>query len=152
MLGAKPFCFIGWGRMPSRPAAWRRMADRGLLFGMAPGGGRLEGELREFMPVMQRIAAAGWQPVPHARAKGLWVERFGRKPGRLYFAVRNLGKTARKSNLSIDLAALGAGRRKVTLEELKDAGLRNVRRSGSRLSCEVTILPRRTAVLALGRG
>ena len=59
------------------------------------------------MPVLQRVAAAGWQPVTHARADGLHVERFGRRRGRLYFTVRNTGRRAVKSELCIDADALG---------------------------------------------
>ncbi len=149
LLGAKPVVFIGGRREPRTPKPWRKMADRALLFGMAPGETGLHAELKEHMPVMQKIASAGWRPVPHAHAKGLWVERFGDKPGKLFFAVRNCGKTDRRSKLSVDAGALGVRGKRVALKALKGAEPKNVRISGSRLTCDLRVEVGRTAVIAL---
>jgi hypothetical protein len=149
LLGAKPICFIGGGREPKEARRWKAMADRALLFGMSPGESRLHDELREHMPVMQKVAAAGWQAVPHARARGLWVERFGNKPGKLYFTVRNCGKSTRRTTLKIDLTALGLSGKRLGLEGLNGAEPGKPTIRGGRLTTRLSVKPERTAVLVL---
>jgi hypothetical protein len=91
-----------------------------LLFGIAPGAvgckpDRKEAEdaeravLGSRMPVFSAMAGAGWEPVTHARAVALDVERFGSKAGNLYFAVRNRSGSAVKGAVAVDVQALGLG-------------------------------------------
>jgi len=44
-----------------------------------------------YMPLIRRIAAAGWEPVTHAKVEpsAVLVERFGTKPPELYFTLYN---------------------------------------------------------------
>ncbi len=151
MLGPKPICFIGGHREPRTAKAWKRMAERALLFGMAPGRSPLQQEIRKHMPTMQKVASAGWQAVPHARARGLWIERFGTRPGKLYFTLRNCGKRARRTTVTIDLAALGLAGRKVALEGLNGTKPGKATLRGGELASSLTVEPGRTAVLAVGR-
>jgi len=150
LLGGKPVCFAGGWRMPRGPKPWARMAERALLFGMAPGGGGNREGLRRIAPVLRKIGRAGWRPVPYARAGGCWVERFGAKPGRLYFTVRNTGKKARSATLSIDLAALGlAGTRGLVVRDAFEDRALAFKAGKGGLSGRLTVDPGRTRVLTV---
>ena len=155
LLGGKPIGFPGGRRAPDGIAEWLREARRLLTFGMAPGP-KYErwSELRSFMPLFSRVAEAGWQPVPHARARGLWIERFGTKPGRLFLAVRNGGSKPVASKLEIDLAGLGlagkGGRLKVR-QILPEAPLGFAGKGGT-LSGQVRVPARDSVVLEVVAG
>ena len=65
---------------------------------------------RRFMPAMQRVAYAGWEPITHARieGEGLFVERFGNwSDGDLHFTVHNDGDDPRDGRLIVDRKNLG---------------------------------------------
>jgi len=65
---------------------------------------------KRFMPIMQRIAYAGWEPITHARVsgEGLFVERFGNwRDGDLHFTVHNDSDEPSAGVLTVDKAALG---------------------------------------------
>jgi hypothetical protein len=65
---------------------------------------------RRFMPEMQRIAYAGWEPITHARVagEGLFVERFGNwADGDLHFTVHNDTDEPQHGRLAIDSKHLG---------------------------------------------
>jgi hypothetical protein len=65
---------------------------------------------RRFMPEMQRVACAGWEPIPHARVEGegLFVERFGNwSDGDLYFTVHNDADEPQVGHLIVDRKSLG---------------------------------------------
>jgi len=150
LMGAKPFCFAGGWRMPRQPAKWARMAERALLFGMAPGGGHNRDGLRRIAPVLRKIGTAGWRPVPYARAGHCWVERFGRTPGRLFFAVRNTGKKPQSAIMSIDLAALGLARGKgLVVRDAFEGKALAFKAGKGKLSGHVTVAPGRTCVLSV---
>jgi hypothetical protein len=82
-------------------------SQQGMGCSMAPGRRGDETLLRSVMPAIQRVAKAGWQPVTHAWAKSLHVERSGSRRGRLYFGVRNTGDRSVRAEPSIDVKALG---------------------------------------------
>jgi hypothetical protein len=150
LLGGKPVSFAGGWRMPRGPKPWARMAERALLFGMAPGGTRNLDELRRIAPVLKKIGTAGWRPVPHAQARGLWVERFGEKPGRLFFAVRNTGKKQRGATMSIELAALGiAGVKRLAGRDAFEDNVLAFKAGKDGLSGRLTVDPGRTRVLSV---
>ncbi|GEM_PF-2107216 len=155
LMGGKPIAFPGGSRAPDSAAAWVREARRLLAFGMAPGPkfSRWQ-ELREHMPLFSRVAEAGWRPVPYARAKGLWIERFGDRPGRLFLAVRNCGQKPLASRLEIDLAGLGlaksAGR--LAVRQVSPEAAVRLARSGAKLSGTVRVPGRETVVLELTAG
>jgi hypothetical protein len=151
LTGGKPFCFIGSGLHDATPATVEKMAERALLFGMAPGKNGGAEFLRGIMPVLRRIAKAGWQPVPHATAAGLHVERFGQKRGRLYFALRNTGARSVESELVIDTKALGldASRKPLAVAALYGTEGSAFTTRGGSCRGSVALAPGRTCVLAV---
>jgi len=120
--GRKPICHIG--SSPNRGLAEREnQIRRALLFGIAPGT-RMQDEEREvcrkYLPVLARIGAAGWRPLTGARAEGLLVERFGEKPGELFFAVRNCGEKELSARMTVPSRLLGPpeSRKALVLREI----------------------------------
>jgi hypothetical protein len=153
LCGAKPFVFIGGSREPDTSAQWQAMADRALLFGMAPGETHLEKSLLAHMPRLQSVAGAGWQAIPYAQAEGLWVERFGQRPNRMYFTARNTGAKTVRSRLTIDLSALGLAKdaKRLTVRSLDDQGDLPAHVVKNGLSVTIEVKPRRTVALSLQR-
>jgi hypothetical protein len=152
LLGAKPVAFPGGGWIPKGRDQWVRQARKVLTFGMPPGPAESRREeLKALMPVVRRVAEAGWQPVPHARGAGLWIERFGTRPGRLYLTVRNCGRKPVTSRLTIELERLGLAGMAGRLAVRQISPERPVRfvPSGSRLAGQVTVPAQETIVLAL---
>lgn len=161
LSGRKPVSFIGhW--QPRDAKGLREVTEKALLFGIAPGadgpGKASEAAERSVlgmcMPVLSKIASAGWQPVTHAKAKGLCVERFGKAPEKTFFAVGNRGAKKVSSLLSIDLKALGLDKRLTKLriaEILQGREIRSIRRNG-RLLVSVSVGPHETVVLAVSGG
>jgi hypothetical protein len=120
--GRKPICFQP-GRLPRDLKEREAVIRRVLLFGTAPGAQLREFErelCRKYMPVLARIGAAGWHALTRARAEGLLVERFGERPGELFFAVRNTGGEKVAGRLLIESEVLGPeeGRAALRVREL----------------------------------
>jgi len=103
------------------------------------------------MPVMRRVAEAGYRFVPHARGDGFWIERFGDKPGKMFLTVWNGSKRRKRGDVTIDLAALGLTERakELTVRQLHPDREIAVRRSrnGRRLTCALSVGAERTVVL-----
>jgi len=115
-LYQKPMSFYG----PATEAGIRQC----LLLGLAPGGVVSKDSetyrpiAKKYMPAIQAQVKAGWQPVTHARAAGnALVERFGEKPGELYFAVMNTGRPG-TATITVDAQALQFDPASVTVVEL----------------------------------
>jgi len=156
LAGRKPVTFIGhW--QPRDETGLRAALHKSMLFGIAPGASgpskkNKDAEaaeravFRTRMPVLSAMAAAGWEPVTHARAKGLDVERFGSKPGRLYFAVRNRGAAKRAGRVVIDAKALGLADKLAVREILEGRPVRAVAGEGG-LTVEVELNAGETLVL-----
>ena len=65
---------------------------------------------KRFIPAIQRVAYAGWEPITHARVEGegLFVERFGNwSDGDLHFTVHNDSDEPQSGRLIIDRMSLG---------------------------------------------
>lgn len=123
----KPVLFLGYLQLMGRdtPLAEResflRHVRRCALMGIMPSitirPGYPEwyaanGDIyRQYMPIIKRLSAAGWEPVTHARvdAADVRVERFGPADGTVCFTVLNEGAETVEGTLSVDAAALGAG-------------------------------------------
>jgi len=152
LLGRKPIIYCGGKWLPTGRKAWLAAARKIMAFGMAPGS-KYERwrEMKKHMPLVTRIGEAGWQPVPHARAAGLWIERFGARPGRLYFTVRNCGERARKSQLSIDLKGLGLTGRKLSVEQISPERELKFSRKGAKLAGRLSAPAGETIVLRVVR-
>lgn len=88
-----------------------------VLYGLYPSIGRrcdeayeLYGDLyRRFMPSLQRISAAGWEPVTQAWARpdGPHLERFGNSTSGLFFTALNDGPDDYQGDLVVAARALG---------------------------------------------
>lgn len=62
---------------------------------------------RQYVPAIEELSRAGWEPVPYARATdGVVVERFGRQ-GDLHFTLRNYADHAIQTVLTPDWTSLG---------------------------------------------
>ena len=64
---------------------------------------------KRYIPVIQQIAHAGWEPVTHARSDDpvVYVERYGPREGLVYLTLLNAGETLKRARVTVDLAALG---------------------------------------------
>ena len=151
LMGGKPIALDVHCQPSNDARAWMREARRILTFGMAPGcnGSRWQ-ELREHMPLVARVGEAGWKPVPHARAKGLWIERYGNKPGRMYLTVRNAGKAAVKTVLTLDVKALGLNLKRVAVRQVSPEKAVKFAAKGDVLAGAVRVESQEMIVLAVG--
>jgi hypothetical protein len=82
---------------------------------------------RQYVPAIEELSVAGWDPVPHARAsEGVVVERYGAyADGELHFTLRNYGDKPVDTKLALDNAALGIPQATdlVVMDILKKPGL-----------------------------
>jgi hypothetical protein len=102
---------------------------------------------KRFMPVMQRLAQAGWEPITHASVsgEGMFVERFGEwTDGDLHFTVHNDADQPAVGTLTIDETALKITDRPIWREVLGGRTLAGD--EGLRFAVE----PHRTKVFAVG--
>jgi hypothetical protein len=119
LIYQKPYAFY-------RPPDDAKQVRLAMFYGFAPGidatGEQMRPIAQQYMPVIQAIGRAGWEPITWASAPGLVVERFGRKPGQLYFTARYQDEdTGQKdAKLSIDSAALGIASDRITVKEIAE--------------------------------
>ena len=109
---------------------------------------------KRYMPLIQKIDEAGWEPVTRANGAGLAVERYGDTPGSMYFTVRLEGKTAGEQDtvMRIEAKALGIDPGATVIEEIAEK--RDVLRAVERgsLALRFHIRPGETLVLAVKQG
>jgi hypothetical protein len=98
---------------------------------------------KKYIPIIQRIAAAGWQPVTGATGspENVRIERFGHD-STLFFTLRNTGSKSTSCVVTLDDTILHTGSRISAIELVND---RPVKVEGNRLY--VTIPPGRTQVV-----
>lgn len=101
------------------PANVRAHLRRGLAYAIYPAvacvqgaGGDLEAYralYRQYVPAIEELSKAGWEPVPYATAShGAVVERFGSfERGELHFTLRNYADTPVSAKLVLDCQRLG---------------------------------------------
>jgi hypothetical protein len=67
------------------------------------------GLYRQYVPAIEELSRAGWDPVPYAQATGdVIVERFGRfDEGDLHLTLRNYAPQPVRTTVTLDRAALG---------------------------------------------
>lgn len=78
----------------------------------------------KYVPLVQGIAKAGWEPITHAHTdvKHVYVERYGSTPASgLFFTVLNDSRDASSFELRIDAAALGMNKRAAVKELIHEA-------------------------------
>ena len=54
----------------------------------------------KYIPVLQRLSAAGWEPVTYARSDAVWLERYGTQ----YLTVLNPAETVHNADIHIEAA------------------------------------------------
>ena len=66
----------------------------------------------KYIPVIQALSAAGWEPVTHARSgnPSVYIERFGRPGGALFLTLFNDSHEPQTAAVSADLEKLGLDR------------------------------------------
>lgn len=107
------------GYADTDPACVQAQFRRGLAYAVFPPvycipteGADIEthrAAFRQYVPAMEELSAAGWEPVPYARATGgLVVERFGSfAAGDLHLVLRNQDAAAVETVVTLDRQALG---------------------------------------------
>jgi hypothetical protein len=151
LAGPKPISFLG-NLQPKENAAFEAVIRKLLLFGMAPGTRGTEAQrplLKKYMPVLQEIGYAGWQPVTHARASGLCLERLGAAPGPVYFAMANRGEDTVQGRVRMDTAALLLEREKTAVTELVENRAVTVSQAARGLEAVLEVRAGETLVLKL---
>lgn len=99
---------------------------------------------QKYIPLIRRVAEAGWEPITYATAEGGWVERYGKKT----FTVFNPESTEREVQLRIDLHALGQSPDDAKQPVELVHGIRlDAKLEGSTLHVRLKLAPEQTAVI-----
>jgi hypothetical protein len=128
LSGAKPYLLLmntDYDRFT--PDLVEKYFQRALFYGMWPGFfshnaaenpywqnpkwyNRDRPLFRKYIPLLKRVAEAGWRPVSEARCDNprIWVERFGPAPdGTVFLTLHNDTATPQTGTVSANLRALG---------------------------------------------
>jgi len=167
MAFQKPFLLLIYG-IHDDPAAMERHFHRCTLYGIYPSFANMRvyetpemyapvAALNDrFVPVLQAITAAGWQPITHATSSDadVWVERWGPgADGRVYWTAYNSADESRSTRLTIDAASLGLVGETVRIEDRLGPDAWSVPRVGDSCRLDVAVPPGQVRVLRLeGRG
>jgi hypothetical protein len=95
---------------------------------------------RRYIPVIQALSAAGWEPVTYARSDNpkVYVERFGRPGGPLYLTVFNDSPQMRRARITVEATLLRGARQIEAREVLSGTRLALTRtRAGATLRLDV---------------
>jgi len=125
------FCRIlnapGSGQDENSPQNMHRMFRRGLAYAIFPALYSLNAEpyreeYRQYVPAIEELSAAGWEPIPYARAtQGVVTERYGAATGgELHLTLRNYADRSVTTTVRLDRKGLGipAGTRLVAINLL----------------------------------
>lgn len=96
---------------------------------------------RTYQPLVQTLAAAGWEPMTGARSsnEGVFVERFGPgEDGVLWLTLLNEEDRPLSTELTIDVQALGLADGVECVDVLSDRAI-ELRRDGDALSAEIAV-------------
>lgn len=106
---------------------------------------------KKYLPLIQLIAKAGWEPVTHASTNNprVYVERFGKPEGGvIYFTVLNDSQQACQAEITFDSSALGWSQGPASLRDLVADQDRTWEAPGV---CRITLNPERVALLHVAR-
>ena len=139
MCCQKPYCFLmNTHYADLTPALTERYMQRSLFYGMFPGFFSENAAqhcyfdtpewyeparalFKRYVPLVTRIAAAGWEPVTYARASDhrVYLERYG-APHRngLFFAALNETPDAVEATIVLDLDSLGLAGKPIAVTPL----------------------------------
>ena len=104
---------------------------------------------KKYIPIIQELAKAGWEPVTFASTStsGVSLERYGPSAGVTYFSVHNPSLTGSKIfNLIIDKSTLSLGSAKLSVVELIGNQSINFTTNQNTLSIPVTLASADTKV------
>lgn len=128
---------IGWGETLERyflhPELYER--DRNLF--------------RKYIPIIQELSHAGWEPITFAKTDkpDVLIERFGDKNNRhIFFTLKNNASSTLTTHITIDAYGLGISENELTrvkgFETLTSSTLvLNVEKPTMQIRCEITIPP-----------
>ena len=97
---------------------------------------------KKYIPIIQAMAKAGWEPVPFASTStsGVSLERYGPSAGVTYFSVHNPSLTGSKTfTLTIDKSILSLGSANLSVVELIGNQSINFTTNQNTLSIPVTL-------------
>lgn len=97
---------------------------------------------KKYVPLIQRIAAAGWEPVTHAQSRNgcVLIERFGKpEAGPTYFTVLNETDSPVEDEVAIDLAQLHLTDREIDVTEVVNGEPCTVKRDSGRFAIGVSL-------------
>lgn len=169
MCYRKPYCFLLNTRYADLDLEdIERYIQRCLFYGMYPG---LFSEnastdcffenpewyeparplFRKYIPLIQMISQAGWQPLTHARADGeIYIERFGNpEKGAVYFTLLNETDAEIRSKVRTCLESLNLKGQPLTLNELITEEKRPAIETDSELHTEMVLPPHTARLLRL---
>lgn len=97
---------------------------------------------KKYIPLIQKIAAAGWEPITHASSdsESLGIERFGRAGAKtIYLTVLNKSEATLKTSIKVDYTALGLPRHMVVHELIDSEPIKSikVRRKSMEIPIEI---------------
>lgn len=106
---------------------------------------------RKYIPVIQTLSAAGWEPVTEARSSAprVYVERFGDPGETVYLTVFNDTGAAATATVTVDLTRLLPGFTEDQVTELVSGEALQVTREGSELRIPVSLDSEDVKVLVL---
>jgi hypothetical protein len=166
--GQKPYCLLmntDYSRFT--PDLVERYFQRCLFYGVWPGFFDEEAAskdpywaptkkwyerdrplFKKYMPLLQRLTTAGWQPLTYATCSNsnIRVERFGPEPGgAVFLTLLNDTAKAQSGTLTVDLKALGLKRTALARPLISASAPTPLRHS-----CHVSLRPQQAEVLCLG--
>jgi hypothetical protein len=166
----KPYCFLLNTHYADLTVELiERYMQRSLFYGMFPGFFSENASsncyfdnpdwynaarplFKKYVPLTRQIAAAGWQPVTHARSADarVYVERYGEAgSGAVYFAALNEGEETVATEITVDLEGLGwRGESVETRDMLRGREVAHELVGGA-LRCTVGLGPYEVSLLAL---
>ncbi len=108
---------------------------------------------KRYIPIIKRVAEAGWEPVTHGTTDNddFLVERFGPDDeGRVYFTVMNDGEAAARGTVLIEAEALKLSD-KATGRELVSGQAIALKAADNTLECEVELEAEEVVALEVSR-
>ena len=109
---------------------------------------------KRYIPLIKRIAEAGWQPIPHAASDDplIYLERFGPDAGGdVYLTLFNGSDAPREARVQVDVKPLGLAAPEA-VEDLLGGDRMPARRTDHGLALAVRLDPERVRVLRLPGG
>jgi hypothetical protein len=102
---------------------------------------------KKYIPIVKRLSAAGWEPIPYARSAdpAVYVERFGSR----LFTVLNDSRASHATTVTIDLRALSLPLTTPHVVDLVSGKTISAQRLGTTLSIPVHLNGDEAAALAL---